>query len=350
MTENFLSLIEFLNENSLFYKLTTDKKNLIIRCPYCCDSNEHHNKGHFYIKTETPYTSFCHICNKSANMLTLLKDINCSNLFIKDNFKKELKEFYNLYSDEELEYDQNKKKSLLILEPEKYDVEKIRYINKRIGFNIDQDKSYYYKIIYNINNFLYANKLQILNYDKIKKGVNIDKYLDDYVGFLDYYENAIVARNTKDNYNMRWRKLTIRESDNLTFYCLNTDINILTPKVKVIMCEGIFDLMLIKEQLYQNENQDHVYTAVLNRYYNNIINNLIRMKILDFDLHVYADNDYPMYDLLTSLNKNIYVDGVTVYYNTKMKDFGEGKLDKLEKIHLSKNNIKIYLREKKGKK
>ena len=84
-----------LNNKLLLYN--SDKTEIMVRCPYCGDSNNK-NHAHFYIKSTTPYEFFCQKCEiKGYLNEDNLKDFNIYNDLLFNDLYKEIKEYKKNY-------------------------------------------------------------------------------------------------------------------------------------------------------------------------------------------------------------------------------------------------------------
>jgi len=69
-------------------KRVSDKQ-VVVRCPYCGDSEKHPNKGHMYVEIEYPYRCHCFRNECSTSLDNLLIDLNLYDKNIIEQIKLE---------------------------------------------------------------------------------------------------------------------------------------------------------------------------------------------------------------------------------------------------------------------
>ena len=308
--------------------LNSNKSELIIRCPYCMDSQKNPKSAHLYIKLKEPYPYYCQLCNAS--------DSNISNEFFKDIKIYDEDLYLSLYKfqmkfKQELKYklSSNLSAKKLIL-PKLSGIEseliKLNYINNRLGIDLSLEDCNKFKIIVNFKEFFLQNKLNIIT-DTEETISNLNKYC---VGFLSTDSNYIIFRNiSSEKLNFRYRNYSILDNENaVKFYIFNdSGINILNPSVNLVLTEGIFDILGVYHHFYKPINENTIFAAVNGKGYYHIILYLARLGFLNINLEIYSDADVPLkfYQTLKKYNEIIKYSKIKIHYNTLKKDFGVTK-------------------------
>lgn len=320
-------LINLLKKKNKRVLITTGGNELRTRCPYCGDSRKNSSSAHMYISLNPPYMYHCFRCETSGCLnAKVLRDfdIDDSSLHIEI-----------LEASKNSKYKASKKqKKSINFNLHKYDINtakyNLKYFTNRYNLNYDEndidlliDK---YKIILDPMTFLSINKIDT-------KKIIFD--FQNSIGFLSFDQNYAIFRLTHNNSKMRYINIPLigQESDS-KIYAISTNIDIMAPKVKFIMTEGIFDIIGVYEHFYKDKSANCIFIASCGKSYRTAIDSFVRLGFLDFDLIIYSDSDVKL-DFYKDIKDNsVYLQNkpITIYYNDTTKDFGVPK----DNIHLRK--------------
>lgn len=319
-------------------KLASGGREINCRCRICGDSPNIQSK-HMYIglgDANTPPMYNCFKCNESgivngrflrsiqlydADMITQLnyyinRIINQPGNQIYRNFNKiyKLKVF-------------NSKSTL-----SEY---KLAYLNKRLGLNLSYNDATSMRIVLNLGELLYVNRI-----NELTRHPNIVDQLSKYfIGFLSLDNAFVILRNIKDvidskaqiyegidkryvNYNI-FNKL----DNHMNYYTVPSDpIDLCDPEPTVInIAEGAFDIISISENIIKNRYRN-IYMAIRGNAYLNAMKYFIEdLGMINIQFNIFADNDIKDYHLqnianyLSPFNNPVYLHR-NIYPNEK--DFG----------------------------
>lgn len=202
---------------------------------------------------------------------------------------------------------------------------KLNYINKRLGTDLGFDDLPRFKLILNLYDLLDENRITFLT----NRNENFVDTLDrNFLGFLSYDNNYLIMRNLSKKImpDLRYYNYNVfNQYDNSKrFYILPNKIDLLEPKVNVIISEGIFDILGVYFHVEKENLENTIYVAVNGIGYNLIFMELARMGFLDMNIKIYSDSDQPI-SLFKSIKKEmgeILTNKIEVIYNKKEKDFG----------------------------
>lgn len=318
---------EFIKENKKPSYLTTNKKEISIRCPYCGDSRKNKSSTHLYIELRSPFKFYCHKCNTGGVLNNqTLRDFGIFNQDIATAIsahKTKLK-FKNLNLSTQTR--KFKQPELVVVESES-SKKAVEYFNQRYNSNYDNDYIVNkFKAITDADEFFKKNNIKPNGFYNFK----------DAIGFLSSDGTHIVFRDISGKAKTRYFNLNLDQSENETsnkIYNLRSSIDILQEKITLVITEGIFDIIGVYEHFYKGtENEKNtIFAAACGKSYNAVILNYIRKGFLDLDIKIYSDNDVPITFLKDIKNASIYQKNLSieVFYNKKEKDFGVPK-DQIE--------------------
>lgn len=309
------------------YSLTTNKKEISVRCPHCGDSYKHSNSSHLYIKLDVqdgePHTYYCQRCQAkgivNADFLKQLKIYDTDlNVAIGINLKNLSKSNKNIYI--------IKKSTLSIpeVQPTKLSYAKLNYINKRLGTSIMLDELKEYKIFLHLYDLLDENHITYLTC----KDDMAEKLDHNFLGFISYDCNYAIMRNLskKSLSNMRYYNYNIRGNydNSKRFYIIPTKIDVTAERIKVCIAEGIMDILGIYHNI-EKEHDNVIFAAVCGTGYNNVIREIVKLTgCLDLDIKFYSDNDQKpiMFKKIKSEFPFLNDTKCELIYNTLEKDYG----------------------------
>ena len=311
------------------WSLTTNKKEISLRCPICGDSYKHANSSHLYIKLDVnegePHTYYCQRCKAkgivTADFLKLLKIHDSElNVAIGINLKEASKNNNRKVS-------KRLNKADLIV-PNIYNVDKrnlikLKYINDRLGIKLGFDDLAKFKIFLNLYDVLDLNEINFLT---CRQGME-DILNDNFIGFISYDNNYAIMRNLSKKVLPETRYYNYNIYDNYDntkrFYIIPTKIDIMSPTIKICIAEGIMDILGVYHHL-EKEHNNTLFIAVCGTGYNLVINEIAKMGFLDMDIKFYSDNDQDlrMFRKIKSEFSFLSNKRCEVIYNTIEKDFG----------------------------
>lgn len=172
---------------------------------------------------------------------------------------------------------------------------KLKYINDRLGTNMDYQEAMSKKIVLNIGDILSNNKIQ-----QFTRSENIMKEFNDYfVGFISS-DNAFInmrrvvgegiVYKTIDKRYVRYN-LFDKHDNTEKFYIIPTEIDLAsTKRVRVNVSEGEFDILSVYYNLVKDPNQ--IYMAIGGSGYVGLMRYiLMKLKLVYIEVHLYPDND-----------------------------------------------------------
>jgi hypothetical protein len=337
------NLIKEINKTQSVHYFTTTRNELRIRCPYCGDSQKDNRHAHLYIQLDNEDTIkyYCQRCNIGGIISSdFLKDIGITN--------------YDLLNDANTissVYSQNKKqrkdKNLInrfnksdVIIPDfnnsNASINKLNYINSRYTFDLSAEEYINkYKVIFSFKDFLLLNKITKIDYD-MEFINNINKY---YIGFLSADKSYIIFRDITNKFEKRYFNFNIfNDYDGKKFFVPSCQLDLFNTDTTLVMSEGIFDIIGIKEYFYKDtNNKNMIFCAVAGKGYNFIINNIARLGFIKMNIKIYSDNDVKInyYKKLKTTNSIMKNNDVEVFYNEIEKDYGVH----LNQIQLISNKI-----------
>lgn len=325
-------------------KLVAGNKQILTRCIYCGDSI-HAKSAHFYISVdpEKPFYYYCHKChetglvthNKLMEWGIYDQELNIN--IIKHN-KNMLSKKENIKFLDRVVYKLNNS----FISDNDLSKIKLKYINNRLGINLEYQDLLDKKIVLNLYDLLNNN-----NINEFSRDYRIVDELDrSFIGFISQDNAFINMRNLRlgkvyKSIDKRYVNYNIFNKFNNTerFYTIPANIDLCNPnRLKINISEGPFDILSVFYNL-KNQNPNEIYSAIIGSGYLNIIKHfLINMKLLYIEFHIYADNDVDkykfdlIYNYLKPFNIPLYIHK-NVYPGEK--DFGV-KIDKIDEkiIHL----------------
>lgn len=300
---------------------------IITLCPNCEKDrfNTSRKHGHLYISTENPIFK-CFRCSFKGIVSKVLKQFE---LNIKDYYDSDVFNFDWIKNDTDKFFCNEIEQNISIKDCNIGDVgnyiEKINYLNNRIksfdsnSLLLDTD------IILNIKHFLSINNIELTD-----KKDSFKKYLyENFIGFLCRRNSLLICRNIDPNSNFRYFKINLRNIYFKDFFSrdLNNKYN-----NKIILCEGVFDLLNILNNEKTKDIIDNaciIATALNNDYTNTLISVLDYVKMTYADVIIFSDRDMNESDYMNIYYNNT-VKSLTLYYNEFEKDFGTSNINPIK--------------------
>ena len=210
---------------------------------------------------------------------------------------------------------------------------KLKRINDRLGTNLTFEDILNLKIVLNLKDLLYTNKINKLT----RSEMIVDQLDESFFGFISKDNAFVNLRNLREegsgkvyksidrryvNYNI------FQKYDNTQrYYTIPTAINILNPnRVKFNIAEGPFDILSVYLNL-RNREDHSIYTAILGGTYLSTIKHfIVSLGIINFEIHLYLDNDVDLNDMINELLEIKYTYQAPIYIHRNVKpgekDFG----------------------------
>lgn len=316
--------------NNYGAKIASGGKEIIKRCHFCGDSRDPTSK-HLYIglKPDGTIAYNCFKCNTSGYVDgNFFRSLGCYDVDLislcQNNNKTKSSYVENM----------NKRRSIrstdpiLIYRDALETQKKLAHISKRLGYPFQVEDLARFKIILNLYDYINANTVGTLTRNK-----NICDQLDQFfLGFLSVDNAYIIMRRLVpegklyESIDSRYINYNIYGlNDNTSrYYVLPTQID---PCRKVIIniAEGPFDILGV--YLNTDSIKDNaIFAAIGGKSYASLVKYfIINYGFMDFELHVYADNDVDNYEIykLANLIKPFRTD-VYMHHNQYPgeKDYG----------------------------
>lgn len=323
-----LEIRDYIKTNKHPSQLTTNKRHIIVRCPYCGDSVKNRNHGHFYIELKPPFQWYCQRCYLGSPVMTTKTmtdldlthpDINVNIVKLNKKFKGKFNPKHKFNSKSNIKLNKNNRE---------YDQFKYDYFNSRFGLNLSREEiNDKYKVVTSFLEFKDLNKLYLDSY-----GTQIINTLDkDYIGFLSTDGTHLVNRDVTGHHEKRYHNFKIDENNPFghKFYTIKTDLDIMSEKIKIVMTEGVFDIIGVYNHIYGgiSPNTSTVFAAAAGKGYPQVIEHFMNLGFLDIDIEIYSDQDLKE-NFFKKLKKNNILmrdKKITLHYNTLDKDYGVTK-------------------------
>jgi len=319
-------LADYIEHNKDVWYYNTTKTELRIRCPYCGDSVKNDKHAHLYIQMNNAdcIKYYCQRCNIGGIVnQDFLKDISISNFELSDKINEINKEYSrsrkvksnskSVITRNNLIFPNfnNKFKSIA-----KYD-----YVCSRYSFDLTPDEYISnYKFIFSLKDFLVANEIVPTSLSK----EDLQLLNDQFVGIVSADNSYIIFRNIDKTSKLRYFNFNIFDDiEAKKFYIPRGNIDLFTLKPTLVITEGIFDLIGVKEYFYKNA-KDTIFCAVNGKAYNFVINMIAKLGFISMNIKIYSDKDVKLsyYKYLKKNNIILKNNEVEIFYNTKSKDYG----------------------------
>jgi hypothetical protein len=308
--------------------LTTNRSHVRVRCPYCGDSRKSPNSAHLYVKMAPPFEFYCQRCDTGGVLnAKVLRELEIYNNEASMSIIEANKNIERVSGIQKISV--RKYKPRLNTVENEYSVNSVHYLNHRYGLNLDND--------YIVNSFK-----AITNVDQFFKDNNIRYPVDQYgrqmydfynsIGFLSSDGSHVIFRDITGQQAKRYYNLNLFNEPRSTsnkLYNIKTELDILQDEINLIITEGVFDIIGVYEHFYKNNinNGNYIFAAAAGKGYGAVISHYIQMGFLNLNITIYSDADVDP-GFFRELKKNlIYIKNspLTIYYNTREKDFGVPK-------------------------
>lgn len=294
-------------------KLVSGGREIVMRCRFCGDSSDLSHK-HFYIGLgydNKPILFNCFKCGESGILTpNILREIGLVDYSIAEKtvqFNKHTSTNNNkLNTNAEIYYISNS-----FIRNDSVSYKKRDYINSRLGLNLSFNEMIANKIVLNLFDLLNRNRIPYN--DNNGRVSELDQH---FVGFLSEDNNFVIERNVDSKSDIRYYKYNIHGKINTDkrYYILPCNIDLTDPRpINVHIAEGPFDILSIKYNVVNN-NEQNLFIAIGGKAYKNIVRHVLsQMGLFNVTFHLYVDadiQDYVIWDVVKYVrpfNSDVYI-------------------------------------------
>lgn len=300
----------------------TGRTELYCRCPKCGDSRKSKTSAHFYIEMKPPFKYYCQRCSASGRLDN--ETLHELQIFNNDLVLKIIQTNKETMQNSGFKPTTRKKNFAREINEEDNEITKynIAYLNSRFETNLDREYiNKKFKCISDIPLFLSQQKLSI----KTPANLNLNKA----IGFISSDGSHMVVRNTDPEGKLRYSNVNLTGGDDDTaskIYNMSASVDVLQPKINLVITEGIFDIIGVYLALYKDtpEEENTIFAAACGKSFSTVIMNYIKKGFLDLNITIYSDSDVDISYYQNIKKSNIYIKNwpLIVCYNTISKDCG----------------------------
>ena len=303
-------------------KFQSGQTEVVIHCPFCAASK--HKSAKFYIELDNEsvmrFNCFHGDCGQHGVLTPdVLHMLNINNnefdTFLNSLNKKGISKIKNS-SDIITDF-------IIPTRPKESDMNKIKYSSERTGVDFTLASNIKeYKLIYNLRDFMNINKLELDDLNEYQ----IQELSDHWIGFLGFNNNILNMRNVDSKKSSkRYMNIKINKSSGYSFlYLPPQEIDLLTPAPRIVMAEGAYDIICIKNRFYTKDANNIIFGAVGSAAsYGKGLKKLFNMSCyFDADITIYGDQDIPIEFYHKKFGRYFSNNKFTLIKNKKNKDFG----------------------------
>lgn len=292
--------------------LTTNKKEVSVRCPYCGDSKSNQSATHLYIEMRPPFRFHCFKCETSGILNgETFRDLGLYNTDLSVGVINANKNYKATKGVQKVNF----KKRRLKNEPvdSVFSQNSVAYFNNRYGSNFTNDFIVEkFKAVTDAVKFFADNNIYVQPgmYDFANS-----------IGFISSDSSHIVFRDITGRQPKRYHNLNLFRDEDITTvsktYNITTDIDMLAERTKLVITEGIFDIIGVYTHFYKDNDKNTIFAAACGKGYNAVILNYIRMGFLNLDIEIYSDADVNVnfYKALKTSSPYLKNLPITIFYN-----------------------------------
>ena len=306
----------FINMIRSFYpevKIASGGREVVCRCRSCGDSKDPKH-AHLYISVpQTAEELSLYHCKKcSAHGIVddeFLRRYGCLDTRVLVDINKHVSDLrktprYAMIHSKRIFYLNN---SYVSEQP--WNQSKIEYINYRIGSNFNLQDLQKLKIFLNLYDLLNQNNLDITRHQLVTDALN-----EHFIGFISYDNSYAIMRKstTVELYktvNKRYINYNIinKYDSSKDFYVIPTSVDINSPiPVNIHISEGVFDILSIYYNLNNCNDVQHIYISSSGKSYSQALEFILKETgIINYNIHVYPDNDVNEYELARLITNKI---------------------------------------------
>ncbi len=334
-----------------YAKESSDSMQILIRCPFCGDSEKHNDSTHFSIKIDIekgePLLYQCFQpsfkCGVKGILTTeVLQKLGCTDMSVMLELSAHNKSISKTLD----RFNGKKKKDYRVFNLDnKMNNNKLKYINARLGLNLVTSDLKKLKIQLSLGDYLKINGITQLAFKERYCGM----INQNTIGFISMYEDYIICRDiSKDkvmgkryiNYSIRGKS----DIDDTKIYTLPCEIDLLSDKPTIInVAEGAFSILgaYYGTAVDRFNANNKIFSANCGTGYYGTISHLCRQYGLTNNIiNIFSDSEVKIgtYEkLYKSLKKHMNIVEFKVIYNTKKEDFGYPKSEiKVSVVNLTK--------------
>jgi hypothetical protein len=312
-------------------QLSNGERNRLIRCPECGDS-EKLDHGHLSITRSYPFLYKCFRCNWSGAVnADFLKTFGVE---ITPELEEALKENRASVRATAGEHAANHARNIQnivrglssqmtvpkILDSDRSS-EKIEYVLRRFNADFTNEELGKFGVIPDLRRFWKVNRIATLP----RKKEELSVIADDYVAFSDSGCNGLICRNIREEELLgRYQEVRFRKGKE-RLYCFKERLDLKETKLKLILAEGIFDLIGIWNK-FPRVREGCILAACLGKSPSKVIDFFTDLGFLDQSITIFADNDVEDARILRDIRELEYPEilgyKVTIARNSIGHDFG----------------------------
>ena len=327
----------FINMMKSFYpqlKVASGGKEIILRCQRCGDSRDPKH-AHLYIKVPQTADEMALYHCKKCNSKGIVDDVFLRNYGCEDSrvlvdvikHNNDLKKSPN--------YTMMRQMSIYplrntFISDKPWNQAKINYINSRIGSNFQIGHLLSLKIFLNLYDILDQNRLEGTRHKMITDALN-----EHFIGFISFDNSYSIMRKVDDaelykTVNKRYINYNIIDKfeDTKDFYVIPTKVNVEDPTpVNIHIAEGVFDILSIFYNLNRCNLTQNIYIASAGKSYSQALNFILsETGIVNYNIHIYPDNDVSDYELDNLILRGIKMLAANIFIHRNAypneKDYG----------------------------
>lgn len=309
---------------------TTNHKEVHVRCPYCGDSRHDKSKARFYIEMKPPFRFHCFKCETSGILNTqVLRDLG----IFSNDLTVDIAEANKVLRKSGVTKTHSRRLRNLWHEDPTTDAAKrsIDYFSNRYGKAFDAaELQKKYKAVLDAYRFFEKNGIYVPSASSFD--------FSNAIGFISSDSSHIIFRDIGGMQQRRYFNLSlVNDEDELEstskMYNISAGIDVMREKTRLVIAEGIFDIIGAYEHFYKGtpEEENTIFVAACGKAYNAAIQHYIRLGFLDLNIEIFSDGDVDL-EFFRDLKKSSpYMKNsqIKVYYNGKYdkmtgncKDFG----------------------------
>ena len=293
-------------------KVVSGRKELVVRCKFCGDSNNPRN-AHMYISIPQDEKSVslyeCKKC-KAAGMVNtqFLQLYGCTDPQVFIDLNEHLNEYthsskFSIYKKRKYYHINNNYIKDIPLASEK-----LRYLNSRLGVNLSLRDWLQLKIVFNLNDIIYSNHFEKTRSDNIIQALN-----DNFIGFISQDNTYISLRKINDielfdNINKRYIYYKLMDVyEYKTYYVIPSQIDMQNPEVvNIHITEGPFDILGVYFHLNDANNKQNIYISSSGKSYKQALEYIFSITgVMNYNINIYPDNDISDRELYHLILKHI---------------------------------------------
>lgn len=333
--KQFLLKTPFAKENSAH-------THVAIRCPICGDSLKHQDSVHCYVNIEggKPVSYYCfagcsdgHWVNSDFLRAVGLKDPGLINAVWTYN-----KRFMNGKAKRDSEYIiYGTKKCIVPFYKSCSHLNKLGYIENRLGVNLTYQDCVDLKIILSLKDFLDINGFSITI-----PAYSAQILENHYVGFLSADGSYIIFRDTGNNKYRYINYPVFKNSGNWgsKLYIIPGTYDLMANDIECNITEGVFDILGCYFNLNNSDKTNKLYSAVNGAGFLGVIKRILHIGFIDnLNVNIFADEDKPPVFFKNLSEIKNFCKSINLFYNKYPgeKDIG------VRKDHIDIHQAKLEL-------